>query len=165
MSFTSHFAPHSPMGFTGVTCSKGGGTLLVTDHPPSYRTCIWHCLEKRRRRFEAPQHPYRRRVTGHSNIPLPPTGLKEPYPCYVLFFALRFPGTHTRGMSAQVGGTLLVTVDARSASTIPRVTVHAHGAASRNAGGVSRHPTTRIDPKLQATPSYGPCTWHCLEKR
>ena len=54
--------------------------------PPSYRPCTWHCLEKRRRRFEAPQHPYRRRVTGPSNIPLPPTGLKEPYPCYVIIY-------------------------------------------------------------------------------
>ena len=53
------------------------------DQPPSYGPCTWHCLEKRQRRFEAPQHPYRSRVTGHSNIPLPATGLKEPYPCYV----------------------------------------------------------------------------------
>ena len=55
--------------------------------PPSYRPGTWHCLETRRRRFEAPQHPYRRRVTGPNNIPLPPTGLNEPYPCYVLFKA------------------------------------------------------------------------------
>ena len=47
----------------------------------------------------------------------------------------------------------------------PRVTVHALGTASRNAEGVSRHPNTRIDPELQASPSYRPCTWHCLEKR
>ena len=58
-----------------------------------------------------------------------------------------------------------MTVDARSASTTPRVTVHALGTASRNAEGVSRHPNTRIDPELQAPPSYRPCTWHCLEKR
>jgi hypothetical protein len=49
---------------------QGGDTLLVTGtslrrrakrvdfplpSPPSYRPCTWHCLEKRRRRFEAPQ--------------------------------------------------------------------------------------------------------------
>ena len=44
-----------------------------------------------------------------------------------------------------------MTVDARSASTTARVTVHALGTASRNAGGVSRHPSTRIDVELQAT--------------
>ena len=52
----------------------------------------------------------------------------------------------------------------------PRVTIHALVTASRNAGGVSRHPalvysqTCRIV-ELQATPSYRPCTCHCLEKR
>ena len=94
----SHFALRSPTRTLGPNGAVGGraGKRHTTsdrrratrdDHPPSYRPCTWHCLEKRRRRFEAPQHPYRRRVTGHSNIPLPRTGLKEPYPCYVLFKA------------------------------------------------------------------------------
>ena len=39
------------------------------DHPPSYRPCTWHCLAKRRWRFEAPQLPYRSRVTGTSELP------------------------------------------------------------------------------------------------
>ena len=56
-------------------------------------------------------------------------------------------------MQVKGGGTLLVTVDARSATTTPRVTVHALGTASRNAG-VSRHPNTRIDAELQATATY-----------
>ena len=47
-----------------------------------------------------------------------------------------------------------MTVDARSASTTPRVTVHALGTASRNAEGVSRHPDTRIDAELQAKATY-----------
>ena len=47
-----------------------------------------------------------------------------------------------------------MTVDARSASTTPRVTVHALGTASRNAEGVSRHPSSRIDAELQATATY-----------
>ena len=47
-----------------------------------------------------------------------------------------------------------MTVDARSASTTPRVTVHALGTASRTAEGVSRHPSTRIDAELQATATY-----------
>ena len=47
-----------------------------------------------------------------------------------------------------------MTVDARSASTTPRVTVHALGTASRNAEGVSRHPNTRIEGELQATATY-----------
>ena len=46
-----------------------------------------------------------------------------------------------------------------------RVTVNAFGTASRNAVGVSRHPNTRIDPELQAPPSYPPCFWHCLQNR
>ena len=46
-----------------------------------------------------------------------------------------------------------MTIDARSATTTPRVTVHALGTASRNAEGVSRHPNTRIDPELQAPPT------------
>ena len=45
-------------------------------------------------------------------------------------------------------------VDARSASTTPRVTVHALGTASRNAEGDSRHPNTRIDAELQAKATY-----------
>ena len=47
-----------------------------------------------------------------------------------------------------------MTVDARSASTTPRVTVHALGTASRNAGGVSRHPSTRIEAELQVPATY-----------
>jgi hypothetical protein len=47
----------------------------------------------------------------------------------------------------------------------PLVTVHALGTASSYAVGVSRHPSTRIDPELLAPPSYRPCTWHCLELR
>ena len=47
-----------------------------------------------------------------------------------------------------------MTVDARSALTTPRVTVHALGTASRNAEGVSRHPNTRIEGELQATATF-----------
>ena len=91
---TSHFAVSGPLG---PKCgnqweSAGGGTLLVTgtslhrrakriDHPPPQVTV--HALGTASRNAGGvSRHP--------SNIPLPLTGLKEPYPYYVLFshFAL-----------------------------------------------------------------------------
>ena len=97
------------------------------------------------------------------------------------FWGMPLVADDTRPLTKGAGGdTLLVNgpslrrrakrVDHLPSYRQPRITVHALVTASRNAGGVSRHPalvytpTCRTD-ELQATPSNRPCTCHCLVKR
>ena len=70
-----------PTGPLGGTCKKGPDTLLVTGTS----------LRRRAKRVNQSGGSGGRGPATYSNIPLPPTGLKEPYPCYVNKMVQRFP--------------------------------------------------------------------------